>query len=128
MATEKQIAANRANAKRSTGPKTLAGKQKASRNAYRHGLSHPLPIDPLATTKVDAIIQALVEGDADGRKTAAARELAVAQLELLRIRKVRADMLGNIDITSTDALHRLLSIDRYEILALRKRQQASKRL
>ena len=39
MATEKQIAANRANARRSTGPKTVAGKMASSRNAFRHGLS-----------------------------------------------------------------------------------------
>ena len=43
MASEKQIAANRANAKRSTGPKTAAGKLRSSRNAFRHGLSGPLP-------------------------------------------------------------------------------------
>jgi len=36
-ASEKQIAANRKNAKRSTGPKTESGKQKASRNATTHG-------------------------------------------------------------------------------------------
>ena len=35
MASEKQIAANRANAKKSTGPRTGAGKQKSSRNAFR---------------------------------------------------------------------------------------------
>lgn len=38
MATEKQIAANRLNAKKSTGPKTRAGKIKSSVNALRHGL------------------------------------------------------------------------------------------
>ena len=37
MATEKQIAANRANAKRSTGPITEKGKQASSQNALRHG-------------------------------------------------------------------------------------------
>jgi hypothetical protein len=41
MASEKQIAASRANAKRSTGPKTAAGRLKSSRNAYRHGLLCP---------------------------------------------------------------------------------------
>jgi len=55
MATEKQIAANRANAKRSTGPKTAAGKLKSSRNAYRHGLSGPLLSDPATSAKVDRI-------------------------------------------------------------------------
>jgi hypothetical protein len=37
MATERQIQANRANAKRSTGPITEKGKQASSQNALRHG-------------------------------------------------------------------------------------------
>ena len=41
MASEKQIAANRANAKKSTGPKTAAGQLKSSRNALRHGFPSP---------------------------------------------------------------------------------------
>ena len=45
MATDKQIAANRANAKRSTGPKTALGKMVSSRNAYSHGLSGPFRLD-----------------------------------------------------------------------------------
>jgi hypothetical protein len=39
MASKKQIRANRANAKRSTGPKTPAGKRNSSKNALKHGLS-----------------------------------------------------------------------------------------
>ena len=39
MATERQIAANRRNARRSTGPRSTAGKRRVSRNAYRHGFS-----------------------------------------------------------------------------------------
>ena len=38
MVSERQIAANRINAKRSTGPKTELGKRRSSRNALRHGL------------------------------------------------------------------------------------------
>jgi hypothetical protein len=38
MPTLKQIAANRRNAKESTGPKTEAGKATASRNTFRHGI------------------------------------------------------------------------------------------
>lgn len=37
MATDKQIAANQANAKRSTGPKTEEGKAASSKNAVKHG-------------------------------------------------------------------------------------------
>jgi hypothetical protein len=39
MASKKQIAANRRNVRNSTGPKTIAGKKRASRNALRHGLA-----------------------------------------------------------------------------------------
>lgn len=39
MASERQIRANRANATKSTGPKTLNGKTVSSRNAVRHGLT-----------------------------------------------------------------------------------------
>ena len=38
-ATQKQIDANRRNAQHSTGPKTEAGKGRASLNAWRHGLT-----------------------------------------------------------------------------------------
>lgn len=39
MATDKQIAANRDNAKKSTGPRTEDGKRRSRRNAFRHGLT-----------------------------------------------------------------------------------------
>ena len=38
MATERQRRANRANAQRSTGPRTPAGRAASSRNATRHGV------------------------------------------------------------------------------------------
>lgn len=39
MATPKQIAANRQNAVKSTGPRTSTGKSRSRQNAIRHGLS-----------------------------------------------------------------------------------------
>ena len=39
MASTKQITANRANALRSSGPKTAVGKKRSSLNAVKHGLS-----------------------------------------------------------------------------------------
>ena len=38
MVSEKQLEANRANALKSTGPRTDEGKQASSRNAVKHGL------------------------------------------------------------------------------------------
>ncbi|OYU86884.1 MAG: hypothetical protein CFE29_26540 [Bradyrhizobiaceae bacterium PARB1] len=42
MTTPARIIANQRNARRSTGPRSLAGKQAASRNAFRHGLNIPI--------------------------------------------------------------------------------------
>ena len=126
MATERQIAANRANAKRSTGPKTLAGKMSSSRNAYRHGLSCPVPLDP---EKVDAIALALAGDSVDEQRLAAASEVARAQLELLRVRSVRTQLITSvkIDLLAIDTLklRRLAALDRYERYARTKRRRAS---
>jgi hypothetical protein len=42
MASDKQIAANRRNAAKSTGPRTAAGKERSRMNARRHGLASAL--------------------------------------------------------------------------------------
>ena len=45
MATKLQIAANRSNARMSTGPKTREGRRKSSQNGVLHGLNQPPPHD-----------------------------------------------------------------------------------
>lgn len=45
MATKLQIAANRSNAQKSSGPKTREGRRKSSQNGVRHGLNQPPPHD-----------------------------------------------------------------------------------
>jgi hypothetical protein len=51
MTSEKQAAANRANAQRSTGPKTESGKEIAKLNAVKHGGLSPLPVLPEVETR-----------------------------------------------------------------------------
>ena len=94
MASEKQIAANRANAQKSTGPKTAAGRSKAGRNAFRHGLSLPVEIDGDVSAKIEALVEALVSNNLDTDRQLAIAEIAQAHLELLQIRKVRTQMLA----------------------------------
>ena len=127
MATEKQIAANRANAMRSTGPKTAAGKLKSSRNAYRHGLSGPVPLDSATSAKLDAIAHGLAGEKASEDRLTSAADFARAQLELLRIRSIRAERLAKIDLNGNnlEELRRLAALDRYERGAFTKRRKAS---
>jgi hypothetical protein len=127
VATEKQIAANRANAHLSTGPKTVAGRSRSSRNAFRHGLSSALPLDPETSAKVDAVALALAgEKPSEDRLTSAA-EFAQAQLQLLRIRSRRTELMTKIELSNcnTQELHRLAALDRYERYAHTKRRRAS---
>ena len=125
MATEKQIAANRANARRSTGPRTALGKLKSSRNAFRHGLSIPLQSNHAGSEEIHALVKALVEGDTNEVKLLAANSVALVQLELARIRKTRAVLFNDINVGVDDAqsLKRLAALDRYERIANAKRRK-----
>ena len=131
MATERQIRANRANAQRSTGPRTAAGKLKSSRNAYRHGLSGAMPLDLSSTAKVNLIARELAGEQATEDRLASATYFAGAQMELLRIRAIRTDQFGKVELTDNHNLkeiERLAALDRYERYALTKRRRASKKL
>jgi len=130
MASEKQIQANRKNAKRSTGPKTAAGRARSRRNALRHGLSLPLTLDTEMAAKADLIRQSLVAEQAKPTQVVAAIEFAQAQLDLLRIRAVRRQMMAVPDLVSGDLTHlrRLVALDRYERRALARRYDASSKL
>lgn len=130
MASEKQIRANRANARKSTGPRTAEGRLKSSRNAFRHGLSLPLELDPAMLEKAKLLMQ---NWATEGQQLAMA-EIVHAQLDLLRIRTVRNQLMQKLDLlageqassdlTSAEALWRLLAVDRYEAQASRKRRRA----
>jgi hypothetical protein len=129
MASEKQLAANRANAKKSTGPKTAAGRSKSGRNASRHGLSLPMEMDADVSAKIEALVEALASNNPDSDRQLAITEIAHAQLELLRIRKVRAHMLAGAKVEEGDpkVLQRLLALDRYERYAHTKRRRATRK-
>ncbi len=130
MATEKQLAANRANAQKSAAPKTAAGRLKSSRNAFRHGLSLSLRLDMATSEKADTIARLLTRGQADAEQLTAATEVAQARFELLRIRTVRARLMAEVDLTSgnLEQLRRLAALDCYERFAATKRQRASHKL
>ena len=88
MTTDKQIAANRLNAKNSTGPKTDAGKRRSRRNAVRHGLTAETTIGVLEDPTTYRALQRAIYRDYRPR-TSFELEL-VAQLVSLLWRLRRA--------------------------------------
>src|SRR5947207_703029 len=100
MATARQIAANRRNAQRSTGPRSAAGKSISSRNALRHGLSLPQEKDAATNAAIEALAQLIAVDHSDNRKSMNVEEAAAALLDLIRIRKVRNEMLASMDLAT----------------------------
>jgi hypothetical protein len=123
MATRKQIEANRANSKHSSGPKTKNGRLNSSRNALRHGLSRRWAAAD--KTEVETLASVLLM-DSASMQAKSASELAQSELKLLRIRRVRGEMLGLLLLKDCTAqgLKRLLALDRYERSARAKRRRA----
>jgi len=88
-ANERLRAANRANAARSTGPRTRAGKAVVARNALRHGLSVPVLADASLAAEAAALVRQIAGEDASEPRREAALRIAEAQVDVLRIRRVR---------------------------------------
>jgi len=130
MASERQIAANRANAKRSTGPKTKSGRRASCNNAFKHGLSCPLPTNEDISTVVDHLTRTLVDDGANDAQHVAARRVAQVQMELSRVRMVRASLIASLDFKRCDCsgIRRLIVLDRYERIARAKRRLAANTL
>jgi hypothetical protein len=84
---------NRANARTCTGPKTAYGKTRAAQNARRHGLSLSVLSDSTLSTQVESIAQKIV-GGADSEVYEFACRVAEAQVDLIRIRQARHDLLA----------------------------------
>jgi len=95
MASARQIAANRKNALKSTGPLTSAGKQRACRNAHRHGLSIQTD-NGESCDVVESLVKRMAPGSTDQDLLHWAAVAAGAHLELARIRQVKCDIIGRM--------------------------------
>ena len=95
MATAKQIAANRRNARQSTGPKTKSGKRRASGNAYRHELSARLTSEPHSTT-LASLARTIAGNSTDEDIFRYAVVAARAHINLARIRQVKFDIIERV--------------------------------
>jgi hypothetical protein len=93
MSSPVRISANNGNSVRSTGPLTASGKQRASRNALKHGLSTRIGHHPDILSKIEALAVAIAGVNAVSRRLQAARGIAEAELELRRQREFRLALI-----------------------------------
>ena len=140
MTSEAKAAANRRNAKRSTGPRTASGKARASRNAFRHGMSIPMRTDLTNLLEVGDCFR-LFMNEFDGADREQAVRAAEGQAELLRVRRIKTELINREAMrcrerdtsssieecvaTALDCKAKILeSLDRYERRALSRRKFA----
>jgi hypothetical protein len=80
MATQKQIEANRANAKKSTGPKTPAGRAAVRLNSVKHGLcAKTLVLDGEQQSDFESLLNAL---ESEHQPTTPTEQVLVRQIAM----------------------------------------------
>jgi hypothetical protein len=101
VASQRQIAANRRNAHKSTGPRSRAGKKRASRNAYRHGLTSSITSSAALAKQLEKLAREIAR-DAGGGDTEDAtilehaRAVAHAELDLARVRRAKIAVIERV--------------------------------
>ena len=97
MATERQIEANRENAKKSTGPRTAEGKEVVSGNAIKHGLTAAKRVVILdeSTEQFERMHEALQAETVTGTELERGLidEIAAAMWRLRRAARIERDMM-----------------------------------
>jgi hypothetical protein len=125
MASERQIAANRRNARKSTGPRSGAGKNRASRNAYRHGLTLSRTSTAAYAKQLDKLVREIAGNSKDAIVLERARAVAHAELDLARVRRAkvalikRASAFEGLDpprLTVTQMIRLLNALDRGRLI------------
>jgi hypothetical protein len=131
MPSDRKIGANRENAKKSTGPRSEEGRRTSRRNAFRHGLAIDVAFDPYFHRDIEAMAKAIVAACGRQSTVAFARQLAEAEVDLLRIRDVRTALFNahyeKLDVQPHDYTEldgNLAKLERYERRAFSRRKRA----
>ena len=94
MTTGRQLEANRRNAARSSGPRSRAGKQRASQNSFRHGLASATRFDHCK--QIEQLARELAGQPTSLETLEYARNLARAKFDLDHIRRVRLSLVKRV--------------------------------
>ena len=117
MTSPAKIAANRRNARRSTGPRSAAGKARARRNAFRHGLATPGSLDHVAMDRIDNLVDALTIHVHSQLQIQLATVAAEAQAEIERVRRTKVNLVNRASAQLRDEGAGLLSAGERAALA-----------
>src|SRR4051812_43071568 len=101
MATERQIAANRANASRSTGPRSRAGRKRAAGNATVHGLRANLVFNTGLAELVEKLAREIAGSVEDAILLRYARDAACAEIDLARVRRIKVALIERLSAIGT---------------------------
>lgn len=132
MTSARRIRANRANAKKSTGPKTQAGKARVARNGWRHGLMRPVSSSTEFGAEVETLARLIGGDEASRERFDCACRIAAAQLDLKQVRDARQEVVAaagpNIvaAIADRNLLKKLMPLSRYEQRAIARRRFAAR--
>jgi hypothetical protein len=117
MASERQIEANRRNARNSAGPRSKSGKKRASQNALRHGLTKPI-----SSAEFDREVEMLarqIAGDTEDKiKIERACDAAEAELELARVRRVKVGLIERVAALGRFDVPKLFQSPKDELAAI----------
>ena len=120
MASKRQIAANRRNARKSTGPRSSAGKKRTSRNSYRHGLTARLTLSSKRTKRVERLARKIAGNTTDTFLLELARTAAEAEFDLARVRQVKVALIerlfvfGEVEVPKLSTKTLIAHIKAYE--------------
>ena len=122
----RQIAANRRNAKKSSGPRSARGKARSCRNALSPRSNNRQREDPFVSAGCDDVGPIAVARRRGSRRCGLTA--AEAEIDLLRIRNYRATLVeelrGRGEPFSSSLIEKLAKLDRYERGAYSRRQKA----
>jgi hypothetical protein len=131
MSSERKVTANRTNGRKSRGPRTAAGKAKASRNAQRHGLAAKCHLNSDASGQIERITNAICSLDADPSLREQARIIVQSAVVLHRVQEQNLatfERMRDVDSDAGDcmreALAELTRFARYERRALSSQKKA----
>jgi hypothetical protein len=93
VVSERQIAANRRNAAKSTGPRSTAGKDRARLNALSHGLTRSPAAEAETAQAVEDLARQIVGQSDDFFMLVQARVVAETVVQLARIRWVKIALI-----------------------------------